>query len=172
MLPCISANIIQSNSIFALFWEWYWLMGKKKRGPSKAAEKRTSRRKPAAKRGQRSTGPLPRSLAIVKSDFGRAMQLRVRLGMSRQRFARLVPMSTRNLAYLESGKPATASLRRQLIALSRLIDALATVVEQDTIGHWLQQANKQFDGLKPVEVLERGEVDRIWQMIFRQGPRA
>lgn len=81
-------------------------------------------------------------------------------------------MSTRNLAYLESGKPATASLRRQLIALSRLIDALATVVEQDTIGQWLQQANKQFDRLKPVEVLERGEVDRIWQMIFRQGSRA
>jgi hypothetical protein len=26
-------------------------------------------------------------------------------------------------------------------------------------------ARRPFDGLKPIEVIERGEVDRIWQMI-------
>ena len=36
----------------------------------------------------------------------------------------------------------------------------------DAIGPWLGQPNEAFAGLKPIEVIERGEVDRIWQMIF------
>ena len=32
---------------------------------------------------------------------------------------------------------------------------------------WLKQANDAFDGLKPIEVIERGEIDRIWSMIFQ-----
>lgn len=31
---------------------------------------------------------------------------------------------------------------------------------------WLTAPNDAFDGLKPLEVIERGESDRIWQMIF------
>lgn len=142
-------------------------MVKKKARPSKAAGKRKPQTKRAAKK-RVPKAAVPRSLAIVQGDLGRALQLRVRLGMSRQRFARLVPMSTRNLAYLESGKPATAPLRRQLIALSRLVDALGSAVPHETVGRWLQGPNSAFDGLTPVEVLERGEVDRIWKMIFER----
>jgi transcriptional regulator with XRE-family HTH domain len=103
---------------------------------------------------------------LVEAPSGRALQLRARLGMSRERFARLVPMSTRNLANIESGKRPTASLSRQLQALRRVIDALSEVIQRDAIGCWLEQPNDAFDGLKPIEVIERGEVDRIWQMIF------
>lgn len=86
--------------------------------------------------------------------------------MNRESFARLVPMSTRNLANIESGKPPSANLLRQLQALRRVVDALAEVIQKDAIGRWLELPNRAFDGLKPVEVIERGEVDRIWQMIF------
>jgi len=44
--------------------------------------------------------------------------------------------------------------------------ALSEVIQSDAIGPWLEQPNNAFDGLKPIEVIERGEVDRIWQMIF------
>ena len=31
---------------------------------------------------------------------------------------------------------------------------------------WLDTPNDAFDGLKPLEVIERGEIDRLWNMIF------
>ncbi|MGH7136401.1 MAG: hypothetical protein ACREHD_11725 [Pirellulales bacterium] len=86
--------------------------------------------------------------------------------MSRERFARLVPMSTRNLSNIESGNAPTPNLSRQLQALRRVLDALCEVIHRDAIGPWLEQPNDAFEGLKPIEVIERGEVDRIWQMIF------
>ena len=75
-------------------------------------------------------------------------------------------MSTRNLANIESGKPPSANVLRQLNELRRVIDALSEVLQKDAIGPWLQQLNEAFDGLKPIEVIERGEVDRIWEMVF------
>lgn len=106
------------------------------------------------------------SFRIVEGKSGRALQLRARLAMNRETFARLVPMSTRNLANIESGKAPSAPVLRQLKELRRVIDALSEVIQKDAIGPWLEQPNEAFDGLKPIEVIERGEIDRIWQMIF------
>jgi len=33
------------------------------------------------------------------------------------------------------------------------------------VGKWLETPNDAFGGLKPLEVIERGEIDRIWQMV-------
>lgn len=106
------------------------------------------------------------SFPIVEGESGRALKLRARLAMNRETFARLVPMSTRNLANIEGGKAPSAKLLRRLKELRRVIDALGEVIQKDAIGPWLEQPNEAFDGLKPMEVIERGEVDRIWQMIF------
>ena len=76
-------------------------------------------------------------------------------------------MSPRNLAYLESGKPPTRPLLRHLRSLDRLVAALAEVMPDESIGRWLQQSNKMFGGQKPIDLIDRGEVDRIWEMIFR-----
>jgi len=35
------------------------------------------------------------------------------------------------------------------------------------IGEWLKAANPVFDNSTPLQVIERGEADRIWQMISR-----
>jgi len=88
------------------------------------------------------------------------------LDMNRETFARLVPMSTRNLANIESGKAPSPTILRQLKELRRVIDALSEVIQKNAIGPWLVQPNEAFGGLKPIEVIERGEIDRIWQMIF------
>ncbi|MDB5384623.1 MAG: hypothetical protein JWM11_269 [Planctomycetaceae bacterium] len=50
--------------------------------------------------------------------------------------------------------------------LLRLTNALSEIMHKDAIGSWLQAPNSAFDGLKPLEVIERGEIDRIWSMIF------
>jgi hypothetical protein len=57
-------------------------------------------------------------------------------------------------------------VRRRLTELRRIFEALSEVIEADTIGQWMTTPNDAFEGLKPLEVIERGEVDRIWQMIF------
>lgn len=138
-----------------------------------STSRKTARKSPTAM-SQRSTRKKYRaasvttleSLPIVESESGRSLHLRARLGMNRESFARLVPMSTRNLAHIESGKPPSDTVLRRLTELRRVIDALAEVIQKDAIGPWLNQPNEAFDGLKPIEVIERGEVDRIWQMIF------
>lgn len=50
--------------------------------------------------------------------------------------------------------------------LYRLWVALSDVVEPASIGLWLQTPNDAFDGLKPLELIERGEIDRLWSMVF------
>jgi hypothetical protein len=50
--------------------------------------------------------------------------------------------------------------------IERLEERLAEVVEPEAIPQWLETPNPAFDGLKPLEVIERGEIDRLWDMIF------
>ena len=57
------------------------------------------------------------------------------------------------------------SLRR-IREIERLRDRLAEIVSADTIPAWLDTPNPAFDGLRPLEVIERGEVDRLWKMLF------
>ncbi len=33
-------------------------------------------------------------------------------------------------------------------------------------GGWLERPNELLDGLKPVEAIERGEIDRVWAIIY------
>lgn len=49
----------------------------------------------------------------------------------------------------------------------RLCEALSEVVDPDALGSWFKTPNEAFDGLKPIEVIERGEIDRLWEMVFR-----
>ena len=97
---------------------------------------------------------------------GMVSDLRNRLQLNQTVFARLVPVSVRSLATLESGTAPTEVVARRLIELQRLINALSEVIKKDSLGAWLQSPNDAFDGLKPLEVIDRGESDRIWSMIY------
>ena len=141
------------------------------------AKKKTVRKK-AAKLPARSTRASKKSyrvavaaagapLAIVEDDRGRhSLALRQRLGMNRETFSRLVPTSTRNLASIEGGKVPSEQVTRSLKELRRVVDALSEIIKRDAVGPWLNQPNNAFEGLKPIEVIERGEVDRIWEMVY------
>lgn len=48
----------------------------------------------------------------------------------------------------------------------RLIEALKEVFRDEAIGVWLKTPNSAFGGLKPLEVIDRGESDRLWEMIY------
>ena len=93
--------------------------------------------------------------------------LRSSLDLTQAEFARLVPVSVRTLATLEAGKPPTEAVSRRLVELQRLIEALRDVISDHVLADWLKTPNAAFGGLKPVEVIDRGEVDRLWEMIYR-----
>lgn len=104
--------------------------------------------------------PSPRKDAIsVKA-------LREGFGLNRRLFARLAGFSERAIAGWEGDGRQSSSSRQRLRELQRLQRALADVMEPSRIGEWLQTPGEAFDGLKPLEVIERGEVDRLWRMIF------
>jgi DNA-binding transcriptional regulator YiaG len=92
--------------------------------------------------------------------------VRGRLGLSRRLFSRLTGFSERAIADWEGGKPVSEPALRRIKELDRLRDRLIEVVSADAIPAWLDTPNEAFDGLKPVEVVERGEIDRLWNMIF------
>jgi Protein of unknown function (DUF2384) len=50
--------------------------------------------------------------------------------------------------------------------LKALHAALPRVVKAETIGPWFQKPNSAFDGLTPLEVIERGQIDRLWEMVY------
>lgn len=93
-------------------------------------------------------------------------EMRQRLRMNQTVFARLLPVSVRSLATLESGTPPTEVVTRRLVELKRLINGLSEVMKWESIGTWLQSPLDAFDGLKPLEVIDRGEIDRLWSMIY------
>jgi hypothetical protein len=50
--------------------------------------------------------------------------------------------------------------------IKSFLHKLAEVVDPEAIPAWLESPNPAFDGLKSLEVIERGEIDRLWDMIF------
>ncbi len=87
-------------------------------------------------------------------------------GVSLDSFTRLAGFSPRAVAHWVNGRAPSKSARQRFIELTRLFDALADLVDSKAIGEWLKHPNPAFDGSTPVQVIERGEADRIWRMIW------
>lgn len=96
------------------------------------------------------------------------LQIRKGYGVSRLRFHRLSGFSERALANWETGTqtPDENTVRR-LVELDRLRQALSRILQPDAIAQWLDTPNEAFGSLKPIEVVERGETDRLWRMIVQ-----
>jgi len=110
--------------------------------PTKAKESRlpASKKKLPAKAG---------AFALVTSARGGTMlELRARLQLNRDVFARMLPVSTRSLATIESGEKPSESVRRSITELRRIVDALGEVITPETVGQWMTTPNDAFDGLK------------------------
>lgn len=105
-------------------------------------------------------------LADIPAKPNLTLRLRQRMDLSQPLFSRLLAISVRTVAKLESGTAPTEVVSRRLNELTRLTNALSEVIKKESLAAWLQTPNSAFDDLKPLEVIERGESDRIWSMIF------
>lgn len=90
--------------------------------------------------------------------------LRRRHGLSQALLARLLDVSLRTLSGAESAAAVPAQLGRSVTQVVRLCDALAEAMQPAFVGQWLDQPNEMLGGLKPVEAIERGQIDLVWQV--------
>lgn len=95
------------------------------------------------------------------------LELRERLKMTREGFGRLVNVSVRTIAAAELNQSNISKLKRPYAEVGRLYRALSDLIEDEAIGPWFVAPNDAFGGLKPMEVIERGEIDRLWDMVYR-----
>jgi len=110
-----------------------------------------------AQLGRGESGASLRSVGDLRSGFG----------LSREKFGRLAGFSVRALANWESGTQRPGEQARiRLLEMERLLQALSRVIRPAAIPEWLDTPNPAFEGLKPLEVMERGQIDRLWRMIF------
>lgn len=115
---------------------------------------KTKSKREAARWRPPTTGPVP---------------IRTQFGLTRKVFARLSGLSERTLATWERGGEVGEAARRSVTAAERLLNELATVIRKPALAGWLDTPNSGFGGLKPLEVIERGEADRLWRMIYFLG---
>lgn len=130
---------------------------------TKARKSRAARKAPEALGSRRAKA----SRATLRSPAEQpsVRDVRKKLGMTRKAFSRLTGYSERTIANWESGQPLGGTRLQRIAEIQRLQKALARVIRAEYIGEWLQRPNQGFAGLKPLEVIERGEADRIWRMI-------
>ncbi len=106
-------------------------------------------------------------LGLIQFGETSRLELRDRLQMKRAMFGRVVNVSERTIAKVESSATLVDKLQRPYNEIFRLFVALSEVVDSDSPGKWFATPNDAFSGLKPVEVVERGEIDLLWEMVFR-----
>ena len=87
-------------------------------------------------------------------------------GVTRETFTRLTGSSPRAVAHWSHGRKPSVSTERRLSELGRLFEALEKLLPTESIGPWLKEPNPAFDGSTPLQVVERGETDRVWRMVY------
>ena len=60
----------------------------------------------------------------------------------------------------------TILLPGRISSVKRLLAALKRLISTPAIGPWLKDPNPAFDDPTPLMVIERGETDRIWRMVY------
>lgn len=118
--------------------------------------------KPRRAHKTRNAAKLPKK-AAEEFDVKRVCK---RFQVVRPDITRLTGYSLRSVDKWAAGEKIAAAPKRRLNETRRLLDALAEIMEPASVGEWLKESNAAFEGSTPLQVMERGEADRIWRMIF------
>lgn len=104
---------------------------------------------------------------LLRTGKQSRLELREQLRMPRGLFGRVVNVSERTIAKVEATAQGASKLRRSYNEAFRLVTALSEVIDPAELSDWFTIPNDAFDGLKPIEVIERGDTHRLWEMCFR-----
>lgn len=108
-----------------------------------------------------------RTLSLPPVRLLQVTTLRDGFGLSQTELSRVTGYSVRSIAARESGKPLSDAARQKLTETERLRRALSELLPAAQLSEWMRTPNPSFEGQTPIQVIERGESDRIWQMVFQ-----
>ena len=89
-----------------------------------------------------------------------------RFGVRQETLSRMTGFSQRAVAEWARGKEPSAPAKKVFVEMDRLLDGLARLMQPKEVGRWLKEPNPAFDGSTPVQVIERGQIDRVWRMLY------
>lgn len=107
--------------------------------------------------------------SVEKTDSSDIVKLCETYHLKRSDLGRLTGFSLRALAEWSAGKLPSEPARRRLHEVRRLLDALAEIVKIEAIPKWLRERTPAFENMTPLQVIELGEIDRLWHMVYRLG---
>lgn len=50
--------------------------------------------------------------------------------------------------------------------LEKLFEVLGTLIKPESIYPWLMTPNPGFDNRRPIALIENGEIDKVWRMVY------
>ncbi len=93
--------------------------------------------------------------------------LKTDFGLKPNTLVQLSGYSTRSIVNWSKGTTVTEPAQIKFNELKRLCDALAKLTQdKKEVLSWLKEPNDGFEGSTPLQVIARGESDRIWHMIY------
>jgi DNA-binding XRE family transcriptional regulator len=92
--------------------------------------------------------------------------LRKKLAVTQKIMARILGVTERTIVDLEAGRALSEGISRRVTEIDRLHRELSKVVRSRAIGSWLIEPNDAFDGDAPADLIAKGKMDLLWQMIF------
>jgi DNA-binding XRE family transcriptional regulator len=104
---------------------------------------------------------------MAVATTNRIESLRRKLNLTQKVMARILGVTERTIIDLEAGRPLSEGMQRRVTEFDRLQRDLSKVIKAHTIGPWLTEPNDAFDGDAPADLIARGKVDQLWQMIFQ-----
>jgi DNA-binding transcriptional regulator YiaG len=108
-----------------------------------------------------------RSLKAIGANGEKLMAWRKSRGITRVMFADMANCSERKLATYEKQTRLPESVRRQTTEAVRLLNALEEIVPREDLAEWLGTKNSGFDNRTPMELINAGESDLLWDMIYQ-----
>ena len=102
----------------------------------------------------------------AKDYAGLLQHYRTAFKMPQPVVVRLTGFSPRSVAKWSEGVAPSPKQEKALVEMDRLLDGLARIMQPAQVGRWLKAPNPAFDGSTPLQLVERGEMDRIWRMLF------
>jgi uncharacterized protein (DUF2384 family) len=114
----------------------------------------------------------PVDQAAAVSSGPALKQWRKQHGISRVQFSKMADISERKMATIEKAPRIPAKAKRPVNETVRLIRAIQELVGNDrALKEWLETPNPGFDQKTPLELIDHGESDVLWEMVYqvRQG---
>ena len=87
-------------------------------------------------------------------------------GMNYDMLAKALSVSRRSISGWLSGQEPERINRVRINEFGRLVAELRTIIKPEKLKSWWSQPVANFGESTPLQVLERGETDRLWRMIW------